>query len=181
MWTLSIGFFLNGFCWIHRIQWNVTKHKIGVVARNTPSLAIVIFSDEIVEMNFLLLFLDSYLHFVVIGNRYLPRGSKKYTLYYYYRSGMVNSSTVNSKFHLIRSYCEIFFYHFPNISCLKCTVNSNFHLIRSKILPMNDFELTVPNLYWECNFLQIGSASRNYTYFGVCYVSLNSVNSVTFI
>ena len=54
---------------------------------------------------------------------------------------------VNSKFHLIRSYCEIFFYHFPNISCLKCTVNSNFHLIRSKILPMNDFELTVPNLY----------------------------------
>ena len=63
-----------------------------------------------------------------------------------YRSGTVNSNTVNSKFHLIRSYCEIFFYHFPNISCLKCTVNSNFHLIRSKILPTNDFELTVPNL-----------------------------------
>ena len=64
-----------------------------------------------------------------------------------YRSGTVNSNTVNSKFHLIRSYCEIFFYHFPNISCLKCTVNSNFHLIRSKTLPTNDFELTVPNLY----------------------------------
>ena len=46
-----------------------------------------------------------------------------------YRSGMVNSNTVNSKFHLIRSYYEIFFYHFPNIPCLKCTVNSNFHLI----------------------------------------------------
>ena len=60
---------------------------------------------------------------------------------------MVNSNTVNSKFHLIRSYCEIFFYHFPNISCLKCTVNSNFHLIRSKTLLTNDFELTVPNLY----------------------------------
>ena len=64
-----------------------------------------------------------------------------------YKSGTVNSNTVNSKFHLIRSYYEIFFYHFSNISCLKCTVNLNFHLIRSKTLPTNDFELTVPNLY----------------------------------
>ena len=63
-----------------------------------------------------------------------------------YRSGTVNSNTVNSKFHLIRSYCAIFFYNFSNISCLKYTVNSNFHLIRSKILPTDDFELTVPNL-----------------------------------
>ena len=60
---------------------------------------------------------------------------------------MVNSNTVNSKFHLIRSYYEIFFYHFSNISCLKYTVNSNFHLIRSKTLQTNDFELTVPDLY----------------------------------
>ena len=71
-----------------------------------------------------------------------------------YRSGTVNSNTVNSKFHLIRSYCEIFFYHFPNISCLKCTVISNFHLIRSKTLPRNDFELTVPNLY--CHYCVVG-------------------------
>ena len=68
-----------------------------------------------------------------------------------YRSGtvnsnMVNSNMVNSKFHLIRSYCEIFVYSSPNISCLKYTVNSNFHLIRSKTLPTNDFELTVPDL-----------------------------------
>ena len=42
---------------------------------------------------------------------------------------------------------KYFFYHFPNIPCLKCTVNSNFHLIRSKTLPTNDFELTVPDLY----------------------------------
>ena len=63
-----------------------------------------------------------------------------------YRSGTVNSNMVNSKFHLIRSYCEIFFYNFPNISCLKYTVNSNFHLIRSKTLPTNDFELIVPDL-----------------------------------
>ena len=60
---------------------------------------------------------------------------------------MVNSNTVNSKFHLIRSYCEIFVYNCPNISCLKYTDSSNFHLIRSKTLPMNDFELTVPDLY----------------------------------
>ena len=70
-----------------------------------------------------------------------------------YRSGTVNSNTVNSKFHLIRSYREILFYHFPNISCLKCTVNSNFHLIRSKTLPTNDFELTVPNLYLRLGVL----------------------------
>ena len=55
-----------------------------------------------------------------------------------YRSRMVNSNTFNSKFHLNQSYCEIFFYNFPNILCLKYTVNSKFHLIRSKTLPMND-------------------------------------------
>ena len=66
-----------------------------------------------------------------------------------YRSGTVNLNTVNSKFHLIRSYCEIFFYYFPNISCLKCTVNSNFHLIRSKTLLRNDLEITVLNLYLD--------------------------------
>ena len=72
----------------------------------------------------------------------------------YYRSGTVNSNTVNSKFHLIQSYYEIFFYYFPNIPCLKCTVNSNFHVIRSKILPTNDFELTVPDLYCNKNAFQ---------------------------
>ena len=60
---------------------------------------------------------------------------------------MVNSNTVNSKFRLIRIYCEIFFYNFLNIPCLKCAVNSNFHLIRRKTSPTNDFELTVPDLY----------------------------------
>ena len=64
-----------------------------------------------------------------------------------YRLGTVNLNTVNSKFHLIRNYYEIFFYNFPNIPCLKYTVNSNFHLIRSKTLLTNDFELTVPDLY----------------------------------
>ena len=57
----------------------------------------------------------------------------------------------NSKFHLIQSYCEIFFYHFPYISCLKYTVNSNFPLILSKTLLMNDFKLTIPNLYINVN------------------------------
>ena len=77
-----------------------------------------------------------------------------------YRSGMVNSNTVNSKFYLIRSYCEICFYDFPNIPCLKCTVNSNFHLIRSKTLLTNDFELTVPDLY---SFL-----NNEWVWFSVC-------------
>ena len=40
--------------------------------------------------------------------------------------------------------------YFSNILCLKCTVNSNFHLIRSKILPTNDVELTVLDLYQFC-------------------------------
>ena len=59
---------------------------------------------------------------------------------------MVNSNTVNSKFHFIRSFCEMFCYYFAIISCLKCTVNSYFHLIQGKSLPRNDFELTVPDL-----------------------------------
>ena len=59
---------------------------------------------------------------------------------------MVNSNTVNSNFHLIRSFCEMFSYHFPFISSLKCTVNSYFHLFRSKSLPTKDFELTVSDL-----------------------------------
>ena len=67
--------------------------------------------------------------------------------YAVYRLETVNSNTVNSKFHLIRSYYKIFFYHFPNIPCLKYTVNSNFHLIQSKTLPMNDFKLTIPDLF----------------------------------
>ena len=59
---------------------------------------------------------------------------------------MVNANTVNSKFHLIQSYYEIFVFNCANIPCLKYTVNSNFHLIRIKTLPTNDFELTVPDL-----------------------------------
>ena len=64
-----------------------------------------------------------------------------------YRLGTVKSNTVNSKFHFIRSFYEIFYCNFPITSCLKCAVNSSFHLIQSKFLPTNDFELTVPNLY----------------------------------
>ena len=53
-----------------------------------------------------------------------------------YSLGTVNSNTVNSKFHLIRSYCEYLVKN-PIISCLKCTVysntvNSKCPLIRSK-------------------------------------------------
>ena len=41
-----------------------------------------------------------------------------------YRSGTVNSNTVNSKFHLIRSYWE-YLATILSFSCLKCMVNSN--------------------------------------------------------
>ena len=41
-----------------------------------------------------------------------------------YRSGTVNSNTVNSKFHLIRSFFRNFGKN-PIISCLKYMVNSN--------------------------------------------------------
>ena len=37
---------------------------------------------------------------------------------------------------------------FPIISSLKYTVNSNFYLIQNKTWPTNDFELTMPNLYF---------------------------------
>ena len=63
-----------------------------------------------------------------------------------YRSGTVNSNTVNSKFHFIQSFYEDSVNSFPIILCLKYTVNSNFRLIRSKTWPTNDFELTVPDL-----------------------------------
>ena len=64
-----------------------------------------------------------------------------------YRSGTVNSNTVNSKLYLIQSFYEVSVNSFAIISCLKYTVNSNFHLIWGKTLPMNDFELTVLDLY----------------------------------
>ena len=67
-------------------------------------------------------------------------------LFFRYRSGTVNSNTVNLKFHFIRSFCTMFSYCFPIISCLKCMVNSYFGLFRRKSLPTNDFELTVPDL-----------------------------------
>ena len=55
----------------------MTKHKIRMDTRNTPCLVIVIFSDEVVKIKFLLLCLGRYLFSAVIGNRYLPGGSKE--------------------------------------------------------------------------------------------------------
>ena len=59
---------------------NHDKAQIGMVPRNMPYLVIVIFSDELVKMNFSLLCLDCYLFSVVSGNRYPPRGSKENVL-----------------------------------------------------------------------------------------------------
>ena len=47
---------------------------------NAPCPVIDIFSDEVAKMNFLLLCLDRYAFSVVIGYRYLPRGSKENVL-----------------------------------------------------------------------------------------------------
>ena len=55
------------------------KHKIAMVTKNTLCLVIVIFSDEVVKISFLLC-LDRYLSSAVCGNRYLPRGSKENVL-----------------------------------------------------------------------------------------------------
>ena len=82
-------------------------------------------------------------------------------------SNTVNSNTVNSKFHFIRSFCKMFSFHFPIISYLKCTVNSYLHLIQRKSLLMNDFELTVPDLYLGFPPYCIVSASS-------CIISLSS-------
>ena len=58
----------------------MTKHKIGMITRNTSHLIIVILSDEVVEMLLLLLCLDRYLFSVNSGKRYLPKGSKQNVL-----------------------------------------------------------------------------------------------------
>ena len=55
----------------------MTKCKIGMVAQNAPCLVIVVFSDEVVKMKCLVIYLDRYLFSVVNGNKYLPRGSKE--------------------------------------------------------------------------------------------------------
>ena len=102
-----------------------------------------------------------------------------------YRSGTVNSNTVNSNFHLIRSYCELFFYHFPDISCLKCTVYLNFHLIRSKTLLTNDFELTVPDLYFHplvyCKWGSIWNSFTPWYLFGTWTKLSNSNLQIVYI
>ena len=51
-----------------------------MVTRNAPHLAIVIFSDEVVKIQFILLCMDRYLHSVVSGNKYLPRDGKENVL-----------------------------------------------------------------------------------------------------
>ena len=53
----------------------------------------------------------------------------------YYHIIQYRLGTVNSKFHFIQSFCEMFSHRY-----------SYFHLIRRKFLPTNDCELTVPDL-----------------------------------
>ena len=53
----------------------MTKSKTSMVTRDILHLTIVTFLDVVVKKNFPLLPVDWYLLRVVIGNRYLPRGS----------------------------------------------------------------------------------------------------------
>ena len=59
-----IKFSLNNFHWI---QWIVTNSEIGMIARDTPSLATGTFRGEVVEIKSVLLPLGRYLFSVVIG------------------------------------------------------------------------------------------------------------------
>ena len=56
---------------------------------NIAHLVIFIFSDELVKMYFILICLDRYMYNVVIGNRYLLRGSKENVV------SITNSGNVN--------------------------------------------------------------------------------------
>ena len=58
---------------------NRDKVQKCMVTRNTSSLLLVAFSDEVAKIEFLLL-LYRYLFSVVSGDRYLPRGSKENVL-----------------------------------------------------------------------------------------------------
>ena len=61
------------------------------------------------------------------------------------RSGTLKWNTVNAKFHLI----QIFGHFLPHSYHLMSKMHGEFkfHLFRRKTLPMNKFELTVPDQY----------------------------------
>ena len=59
----------------------MTKSKSSTVTRDILHLTIVTFLDVVVKKNFPLLPVDWYLFPVVIGNRYIPRGSNETALY----------------------------------------------------------------------------------------------------
>ena len=132
----------NMFCGVHCSHWVWNTNPSPSVKVNEPQRSTHTERNWKRKLKFPLLYKLCDRNASPLANWPLSR-----TQLFDYRSGTVNSNRVNSKFHLIRIYYEIFFYHFPNISCLKCTVNSNFHLIRSKTLLTNVFELTVPDLY----------------------------------
>ena len=67
----------------------------------------------------------------------------------YYRSGTINSNTVNSKFHLIRSFFEIFA-KIAIISCLKCMVN--FNMVNLKF---HQFKVNLTGDWFEVSLLRI--------------------------
>ena len=77
----SMGFFLNDFPRIQRIQWIIIKSKNSMITGYILHLTMDTFLDVVVKNDFPLLSVGWYLFRVVTGNRNLPRGSNKNTLY----------------------------------------------------------------------------------------------------
>ena len=69
------------------MQWRLIKSKLNVIRYH-------------------LICVNIKLHNGFLLTVYMSKGSKDYVMYTIYRSGTVNSNTVNSKFHLIRSCCK---------------------------------------------------------------------------
>ena len=79
--TVSFEFSLNDFRWI---QWIVPKPKSRMVTRDPPRLAIDTFPNKAAKMIFHYIWVGIYSVWLVCGNRYLPRGSKRKCIFYYY-------------------------------------------------------------------------------------------------
>ena len=70
-----LEFFLNGFSWIQRIQWIMTKSKSGMVTKVITYLLTDTLPVLVIKSEFLLLPLGSYLLPVTTRNRYQSTGS----------------------------------------------------------------------------------------------------------
>ena len=80
----TMGFFLNGFHWIQRIQWRMTKSKNGIVTRDITQPATDTLPFIVIECAFPLLPLVRYPWWLTTVNRYNPRDSNGNIFVYHY-------------------------------------------------------------------------------------------------